>query len=657
MIDSLFVGATGVRSHQTRMGVISNNVANVNTTAYKSGRANFADLMSRSLGQGNPASGTTVATNPVQSGLGVALSSVDLVQTQGTLQATGIDTDLAVEGDGYFILGQGASRAYTRDGTFSFDVKGRLVDPGTGLIVQGNMADATGKLKSPLENLVIPLDRESKAAATQNIQLSGNLNASGTGKGDKVWDNDTTFGQPARIISSPNPGFPLDLSTLTDAGLKITVTENGETYQSTISVPARSYAQRTDLVSELNAQIGTNTTLANRALFRTNELGQVVLRTVDGGTGVSLAIDNANSQVNVAARLGLTTGTSQQGSRAADTDTINSLADVSQDLTQGDVLRFSGVKPNGEQFDGTFTFQASTGDKLSDLFHAVENVYGGVKAGLDPQTGQFILTDAASGDRVAGFEINFSLLDNGNGSGIYGNEPPYQLSTNTQVYDQKGDSHSLTLNFTKGAVDNEWNWSATVDGLTPDAGSNGKIVFNEDGTLRSFQAADGASLRFTPGNGTAPVVIALDANSSDTFGGLTQFVADSSAAVRSQDGRAAGTLESVSIESSGSIIGLFSNGNSEVLGRVALASFSNDGGLRREGSNLFAATQASGEAVVGAAESTVQGSIRSGSVEMSNVDLAQEFTEMMLAQRGFQANARSITTSDDLLNEVVNLKR
>jgi flagellar hook protein FlgE len=657
MIDSLFVGATGVRSHQTRMGVISNNVANVNTTAFKSGRANFADLMSRSLGQGNPASGTTVATNPVQSGLGVALSSVDLVQTQGTLQATGMDTDLAVEGDGYFILGQGANRAYTRDGTFSFDVKGRLVDPGTGLIVQGNMADATGKLKSPLENLVIPLDRESKAAATQNIKLSGNLNASGTGKGDKVWDNDTTFGQPARIVSSPNPGFPLDLSTLTNGGLKITVTENGATYQSTISVPARSYAQRTDLVSELNAQIGTNTTLANRVLFRTNDLGQVVLRTVDGGTGVSLAIDNANSQVNVAARLGLTTGTSQQGSRAADTDTINSLADVSQDLTQGDVLRFSGVKPNGEQFDGTFTYQANTGDKLSDLFHAVENVYGGVKAGLDPQTGQFILTDAASGDRVAGFDINFSLLDSGNGSGIYGNAPPYQLSTNTQVYDQKGDSHSLTLNYTKGAVDNEWNWSATVDGLTPDAGSNGKIIFNEDGTLRSFQAADGAALRFTPGNGTAPVVIALDANSSDTFGGLTQFVADSSAAVRSQDGRAAGTLESVSIESSGSIIGLFSNGNSEVLGRVALASFSNDGGLRREGSNLFAATQASGEAVVGAAESTVQGSIRSGSVEMSNVDLAQEFTEMILAQRGFQANARSITTSDDLLNEVVNLKR
>ncbi|MFA6109443.1 MAG: flagellar hook-basal body complex protein, partial [Candidatus Latescibacterota bacterium] len=648
MIDSMFVGVTGVRSHQTKMSVISNNVANINTTAYKGGRASFSDVMSRTLSQGGPARDTVAATNPMQSGLGVQVSSIDTMLQQGTLQLTGIETDLAVEGDGYFILGQDASRVYTRDGTFSFDVNGRLIDPGTGLIVQGNLADAGGKLKSELENLVIPLDRESEARATQGINLSGNLDASGSGEGDAVWNNATTFGQPARVISTPNPGFPLDLSSLSGGGLKVTVTEEGQTFQSTISVPAKSYAQRTDLVSELNSQISANGTLKNRVFFRTNELGQLILRTVDGGTNVSLAVDNANAAVNVASRLGLSTGTSQQGTRAADTDLINALADVGQDLTQGDVLRFTGIKPDGERFDGTFTYQTTTGDKLGNLFDAVENVYGGVQAGLDPETGEFILTDAASGDRVAGFEIQFSLLDSGNGSGIFGEEPPYEFSTNTQVYDQKGGSHSLTLSFTKGVVDNEWNWVATVDGLTPEAGNDGKVVFNEDGTLRSFESADRSPLRFTPGDGTPALTINLSADSSDILGGLTQFVADTSASIRGQDGRAAGNLVSVSIESTGSIVGLFSNGSSETLGRVSLASFSNEGGLLRQGSNLFSSTQASGQAVVGAAESTVQGSIRSGSIEMSNVDLAQEFTEMILAQRGFQASARAITTSDEL---------
>ena len=118
-----------------------------------------------------------------------------------------------------------------------------------------------------------------------------------------------------------------------------------------------------------------------------------------------------------------------------------------------------------------------------------------------------------------------------------------------------------------------------------------------------------------------------------------------------------GSLVSVGFEPNGNITGLFSNGTSESLGRVGLASFGNRDGLKSQADNLFIQTEASGEAVIGAAETTVQGSIRAGTVEMSNVDLAQEFTNMIVTQRGFQANARSITTSDELLTEVVNLKR
>ena len=657
MLDSIFIGITGVSTHQTRMNVISNNVANVNTTAYKGERANFSDIMSRMLSEGGPERDQIAATNPRQSGLGVELSSIDTVQRQGTLQTTGIDTDLAIEGDGFFIVSDGNERFFTRDGTFAFDANGKLYDPGTGLAVQGNLANADGSFKSELENLVIPLDRESEASATTLVHISGNLDAKGTGEDASVWTGKTLFGQPARIVSNPNPGFPLDLTSLTNAGLKVTIADGDDITESTLNIPTKVYGDRVELVAELNSQINVNGTLKNKILFKTNELGEEVLRTVEGGEQVSLKIDNANPESNIATLLGYAIDSEQVGMRAANTDLLNSLANVGNDLTDGDLIRFTGVKPNGETFDGRFTFERDTSDTVKDLFTVVENVYGGVQAGLDPDTGRMILTDAVSGDRVVGFDINFSLLDTGTGSGIFGSEPPYEFSTNSQIFDEKGNAHSLTLAFTKSVVQNEWNWIATVDGLTPESGNNGILVFNEDGTLRTFEASDKSPIVFTPGEGTPQMAIEVGADSTERLGGLTQFVAPSSVSVREQDGRSAGSLVSVNFEPNGNITGLFSNGTSESLGRVGLASFGNVDGLKRQGDNMFTQTQSSGQAVIGAAEATVQGSIRSGTVEMSNVDLAQEFTNMIVTQRGFQANARSITTADELLTEVVNLKR
>ena len=126
MLDSIYIGITGVSSHQTRMNVISNNISNVNTTGYKGERANFADVMSRTLSGGGPQRAQIAATNPSQSGLGVGIGSIDTIQQQGTLQMTGIDTDLAVDGEGYFVVSDGDQRFFTRDGTFAFDTNGRL---------------------------------------------------------------------------------------------------------------------------------------------------------------------------------------------------------------------------------------------------------------------------------------------------------------------------------------------------------------------------------------------------------------------------------------------------------------------------------------------------------------------------------------------------
>ncbi len=657
MLDSIYIGITGVSSHQTRMNVISNNISNVNTTGYKGERANFSEVMSRTLSGGGPQRAQISATNPSQSGLGVGIGSIDTVQQQGTLQMTGIETDLAIDGEGYFVVSDGDQRLFTRDGTFAFDTNGRLYDPGTGLAVQGNLANADGTFNSEVDDLIIPLDRESEAIATTTIRISGNLDSSGSGSGAPVWTGNTSFGLPARLTSNPNPGFPLDLTDLDDGGLMVRITSGTEATESMLNIPAKSYEDRLELVAELNSQISVNGALKNKVLFKTNDLGELILRSVEGGDQVSIEMDNADPNVNVASRFGFNAGTVGTGVRASDTDALNDLANIGADLTNGDVIRFTGVKPNGERFDGSFTYEEEVSDRADQLFAAVSNVYGSVNAGIDPETGKFILTDINTQDRIVGFEINFSLLDSGIGSGIYGDQPPFEFSTNTQVFDEQGNPHSLTLNFTKGIVDNEWSWVATVDGITPAAGNNGTVVFNEDGTLRTFESADQSPIVFQPGEGTPEMSIEIGADSTDRLGGLTQFVADSSVSVREQDGRTSGSLVSVSFQPDGNILGLFSNGTSENMGRVSLASFGNVDGLMRQGGNMFVQTEASGEAVIGAAESTVQGSIRSGQIEMSNVDLAAEFTNMIVTQRGFQASARSITTSDELLTEVVNLKR
>ena len=316
MLDSIYIGITGVTSHQTRMNVISNNVANVNTTAFKGGRANFSDVLSQTLSEGGPARGQISATNPQQSGRGVGVASIDTIQAQGSIQTTGIETDLAIDGDGYFIVNDGNQQFFSRDGTFAFDTNGKLYDPGTGFAVQGNLANADGTFRSELGDLTIQVDRESKAEASTMIRISGNLDASGSGAGAPVWTGSTLFGQPARIISNPNPGFPLDLTEFNSAGLKISIEQGGKLTESTLNIPTKIYADRVELISELNSQISVNGTLKNNVLFNTNALGELVLRTVEGGQQISLKVDNADPAVNIVTQLGFAADAQQMGHAA-----------------------------------------------------------------------------------------------------------------------------------------------------------------------------------------------------------------------------------------------------------------------------------------------------------------------------------------------------
>lgn len=229
------------------------------------------------------------------------------------------------------------------------------------------------------------------------------------------------------------------------------------------------------------------------------------------------------------------------------------------------------------------------------------------------------------------------------------------VNSSASVFDTLGNLTTVTLQFTKTA-DNAWSWTASAPAPATTS-SSGTVTFNTDGTLNSVT---GSPLVITPGTGAPDITVNLDlgtptAAPPGVFSGLTQTAGDSTISLRDQDGYTSGSLTNLTIESSGIIRGTFSNGTKLALGQIMVAEFTNPGGLVKSGDNCWDVSGNSGTpAVVNPGETT---SMISGALEQSNVDLADEFTKMITAQRGFQANARVITTSDEILQEVVNLKR
>ncbi len=231
--------------------------------------------------------------------------------------------------------------------------------------------------------------------------------------------------------------------------------------------------------------------------------------------------------------------------------------------------------------------------------------------------------------------------------------------TSVICYDSLGVGHNLTLRFFKSPAENEWYWEASLSGgETIASGQSGTVAFHEDGSLRSFEYDSGATdISFDPGTGAEAVHISLDTGTVGGFDGITQFASPFSTTVRSQDGYGMGNLIDVSFDETGLISGLFSNGITRPLAQVVLAKFNNPGGLEKVGNGLYRPTGNSGIAIKGEPGDVVLASLSSGTLEMSNVDLAEEFVDMIVSQRGLQASARVLSASDEMLAEVVNLTR
>lgn len=453
-----------MQNHQTKMDVVGNNIANVNTNGFKKGRADFQDMISQQL-SGAAAPTTEVGgVNPKEVGLGVQTAAIHTIFTQGNLQSTGVSTDIAIQGNGFFVLQNGEKTYFTRNGAFSVDKDGTLVNPANGYRVQGWMArELNGEMivqtaASPTD-LTIPVGSKDPAKATLNVNYACNLNKN-------------------------TPEIPEEGATPADIAKGTWATEQ-KIYDSFGNEHILSIAF-TRVVGDPNSWRATVQVDPENAEFTQTRVG---LQTTDGQTNEFI--------VNF--------------------DNMGTLRSVTDSAT------------NGSNEAGAIVLQAS-----------------------------FAVPDANP--------------------------------------DEDGNPYRQTFNINLGEI----------------------------GSMRNT---------------------------------VTQSASQSSTKAFSQDGYTLGYLDNFKIDSSGIITGVYSNGTNRTIGKIALASFTNQGGLEKAGDNTYVESNNSGQANIGESGIAGKGSLLAGALEMSNVDLTDQFSEMIVTQRGFQSNAATIRTADTLLETVISLKR
>ena len=536
LVKSLNAGVSGLNAFQKKMDVIGNNIANVGTVGFKSSNISFSEMMSSNSSRTGAGSGNPQMTNQV--GLGVRVGTITKDFSQGSLQSTGRSTDLALQGDGFFVVKSGGENLYTRAGNFVFNQNGNLVD-GEGRSVQGYLADASGNVigGSMLNDVQINYNDVIPPKKTENVYLSGNLDAT------------------------------------------------------------------------------TSTTRSFQAL----------------------------------------SAFKSDGLSASPSTELNDLDQTLTSLIPGDTIDFDITLNDGSPATVSYTYAA--GDTITDMMNSFNANVPGNQAKLSMVDGMFSIQSTQIGNSALAIndisvsgtgEItfpSFSIQE----EGVTGSQ-----SISSTIYDELGNPHSLILNLTQ-VNDNEWTYEASfLNGETITSGDTGTVQFNEKGELIS---AGTLNITFEPGMGAESTTTKIHFGNKEEGTFFTQYSGGSTASTASQDGYTQGRLMDVNISSDGQIQGSYDNGNVKTLAYLALGDVINENGLESVGSGLYRASLAAGEVTILSADKMTSTSISTGYLEGSNVDLAKEFTEMITSQRAYQSNARVITTSDEMLNEAVNLKR
>ncbi|MFC1614495.1 flagellar hook-basal body complex protein [Gemmatimonadota bacterium] len=325
----------------------------------------------------------------------------------------------------------------------------------------------------------------------------------------------------------------------------------------------------------------------------------------------------------------------------------------------GDTIRISGSSPRGSTLSTTISIEGDPDPTtVGDLLITINQLYDSSTAGGDGtgatatinDNGQIVLTDDTAGSSLTSISIAYT----DDPDNVRDPLPNFPIGLAEDFRTLQKGTNDITTD-----VPGQWDWEIQMTGNEKSfTGDVGTITFNPDGSLQGYTIADRSNtFGYDPNNGADRMEVALDLGTIGGFDGLTMFQGPSTAIISSQDGFAAGKLSSIEFDDSGTMTGVFSNGVSKKLAKLVLGSFNNPSGLTKEGNNNYSESANSGVALVGEAGTNIQGSIASGFLESSNVDLSQEFANIITTQRGFQASARVITSTDNLLNEIVNLAR
>jgi len=637
MMGSLYAGVSGLRNHMVRMNLVGDNIANINTIGFKTGRVTFREALVQTLrGAGRP-SATSGGTNPVQLGLGMSVGTVDNMFSQGGLETTGQLLDLALQGSGFFILSDGRQEYYTRAGAFSLDANSNLVDPSNGMFVQGKMAGSDGVIPATAStgNITLPFGQQDPARATSQIQLANNLDAAATTSTATLSSAGATSIDSVSGVALDGAGGKHVLTITGDQPTNSTAAGGaGLTLASTLGALGVTQA---GLDSGLSLSVDGGNAIPITGLTLTSTVGDLI-SAINKVDGVSATLDTG--------ALRLTRTYAGEGTAYNVVSNAAVAGDIAN-IVLGVAAAATFQVNNGTAHDMVVTdeFTPDGGTALPEITLDVS---------LNPTTGLVTGISGLGGGGVT--VISSSKLAAGTAEITTANT---EHATSITAYDSQGGKHTVVFTFTKQPAAGTWNWRATLAGSEVTlSGDHGTASFNSNGSLASFDFADPTNaLSIDPGTGAGVMEIKLFAGTGGDFDGLTGFAANFSAIAKNQNGYGMGMLDQISIDSLGVITGVFTNGVSRTLGQIILGDFNNSGGLLKTGETMYTASANSGDAVHGVAGSTINATISSGALESSNVDLAQEFTNMIISQRGFQANARVISTSDQLLNELVNLKQ
>ena len=636
---------SGLRVHQSYLDVIGNNLANSSTTAYRGSRVTFSDVISQTLRAGSGPTGNLAGINAMQVGLGVRLHTIDVRATQGALLETGRPFDLGIQGEGFFVLSNGSRNFFTRAGNFGLDAEGHLVDRGSGMRAR----NATGA------DLTLPVDEMLPAVATSTLQLGGNLPAEIGGPLQEVLTTSVAFqeGTPATLLGQNVEPFALADGNTMDISVNGGVAE-------TVTFRAADFA---NIAAATAAEVAAvvNTQLGHLDFSAADVGGQVELTTDRVGESTQIQIfDGSGSPASI---LGLDNFAAGTQIAASDTTDLNQLVDTVSNYVNGDQIQLSGTNAAGTVFNDVFVY-GTDGTTLGEMVTFLDGLVSDATAELD-SSGNIALTADEAGEA----ELSVTIQDSDNNAGQFlfsthaltvstEGTGPDQATTSIDVFDAAGLRHTLTITLTRMDAA-EWDLEVTTDNPADTIldGSIQGIQFNPDGTFSTVTGAGvgDVGIDIAWEGSSAAQSFSLDLGTSGSLDGLTQLGDAESVRVLDQDGSAAGELISATVRTDGVVEGIYSNGRSRELDQLAIATFANPGGLLRSGDSLFEASTNSGEPQILTAGVDNAGVIVSGALEGSNVDVAEEFVRLIEAQRGFQANARVIRASDEMLVEVVNL--